>query len=108
MNNRLAIENFITYCDESMIPYKTMRKLQTNTLALRHQYNQQEKDIQKRYKEADNQTDELEALIKILESRKKGMERKLNGNEIKNNTQIQKFIDLYNKWISKIENEIAD
>lgn len=64
------------------------------------------KDIQKRYKEADNQVDELEILLSTIKKRKKGMERKINGNEIKNKKQLQKFIILYDEWISNLNKEI--
>lgn len=115
------INKFIEYCEnmevntdsidvdianEGMLPYKTMRKLQTNAIALAYQYSQQKKDIQKRYKEADNQVDELEILLSTIKKRKKGMERKINGNEIKNKKHLQKFIILYDEWISKLNKEI--
>ena len=106
-----ALESFINYCDDMQIVdevlnYKIMRFSQTNSISLRYQLMKQKNDLKKRYKEAEGTIDELENLIKIIKKRREGMVRKLNGKEIKDKKGIQKFIDLYDQWLNKLNNEL--
>lgn len=112
--DKYALESFIDFCDDMMITneadlqYKIMRKMQTNSLALHNQLMMQKKDLNKKYKECEGAIDELENLIKIIKKRREGIIRKINGNEVKNKKALQKFVDLYDNWIDKLNKEIKN
>ena len=107
MYNNIAIENFINFCDDMMIveegmDYKTMRKLQTNTIALNNQLLMQKSICKKEYKKAKNEGSK-DIFISSLEKKKEGIQRKINGTEVKNKKVLQKFIALYDEYIRKAE-----
>lgn len=105
-NNTFAIESFISFCDGMMIAeeasfeYKVMRKVQTNTIALHKQLYSQKKEISKKF-DSIRQEDDCDELIELLNKRKAGIQRKINGKEISDKKTLQKFIDLYNDFLTK-------
>ena len=82
------------------VSYKVTRKLQTNTIALNNQLNQQKKLLAKEYAEA-SKIGTFDTFYKTVEKRKHLMQQKINGEEIKDKKTLQKFIDLYDSYLNK-------
>ena len=106
MNNK-SIDSFVDFCDdihianEADLKYKMMRKVQTNTLALNNQLLMQKKECKKRYDEA-IKSGKKESFITWLNKQKNAVNRKINGNEIKDKNTLKKFITLYDEYLRKI------
>ena len=105
------VENFINYCDDYQIAeegkmsssqYKSMRKMQTNSVALRSQLSQQKKLCEKKYQAAKNDGSKSQ-FIAFLEKNKAATQRKINGTEISNKDALQKFITLYDDYLRKAQ-----
>ena len=81
------------YCDRS--------RYETNVIALSKQLHDQRNICEKKLKEA-NSIDELESFSAWLDKQEAGIQRKINGKEIKNKNALQKFITMYHEYKSKI------
>ena len=86
---------------EADMRYKAMRLMQTNVIALSKQLRDQRNLCEKKLKEA-NSIDELESFSVWLDKQEAGIQRKINGKEIKNKNALQKFITMYHEYKSKI------
>ena len=78
---------------EADMRYKAMRLMQTNVIALSKQLHDQRNICEKKLKEA-NSIDELESFSVWLDQQAAGIQRKINGTEIKNKNALQKFIKM--------------
>ena len=86
---------------EADMRYKAMRLMQTNVIALSKQLHDQRNICEKKLKEA-NSIDELESFSAWLDKQEAGIQRKINGKEIKNKNALQKCITMYHEYKSKI------
>ena len=91
----------INIADEASMSYRMMRKAQTNTVALNYQLHQQKKLCEKKFKESVDD-DEKKEFIEWLKRSKAGIQRKINGKEIKNKNALQKFINLYDSYLNRL------
>ena len=112
--NKQVLENFINWCDEMTIVteeakkwnaldrafYKTSRMIHTSKLSLNNQLNAQKKELKEKYESAKREGT-LDAFFTLVEKRKAGIQRKINGNEIKDKHTLQKFITLYDEYLAK-------
>ncbi len=105
----LAIESFMEYLDgmeiaEEGLGYKITRKVHTSKLHLKHQLNQQKSDLEKRYRVAvENGKEEM--LKEMIQKRKNGILRKINGKEISKFEKkeiLKDFIRLYDSYLNKL------
>ena len=85
-----------------------MRKMQTNKLALAKQLSDHKRLCQKKYTECHGQTDLEETFRNWLNKQKAAIQRKINGKEIKNKKDLQKFIDLYDSYLSKLGSSASE
>ena len=106
-----TMENFIDYCEEYQVAeegkispsqYKAMRKLQTNTFALHRQLSMQKKLCEKKYRAAKNDGSK-DQFIAFLEKNKAGIQRKINGTEIKDKKTLHEYIALYDNYLKKAQ-----
>ena len=101
-----TMESFINFCDDMQIVeeanfgYRFMRKSQTNTIALRDQLYKQKKEISKKFGSI-RREDDCDELTELLNKRKGGIQRKINGKEISDKKTLQIFIDLYDEYLTK-------
>lgn len=106
--NTYSLESFINFCDDMMISeeaslnYKVMRAVQTNSFALKMQYNEQKKICEEKFKDAKS-TGDMEEFISWLNKMKNRMQKKINGKEIKNKKSLHKFIELYDSYTKKAQ-----
>jgi protein-arginine kinase len=106
-----GIESYLDYCEESFdsaneadLRYKTMRRMQTNHLALNNQLRMQKNLCQSKFNEC-NSIEELDQFSEWLTKQKNAIKRKINGSEIKDKATLQKFILLYKEYEEKINSK---
>lgn len=98
----------INIADEAKMSYKIMRKAQTNTLALYNQLSLQKKLCSDKYNQCKGKP-EMEKIFRgWLNKQKAAVQRKINGQEIKNKNALQKFISLYESYLNKLGTNVNE
>lgn len=111
--NDVTLENFISFCDEMQIVeegkkwtdkdranYKKLKRVMNSPMGLRNQYAAQKKQCEQRLTTC-RSSEDCEAFIVWLHKQQAGIQRKINGVEVKNKKPLEKFMKLYKEYEKK-------
>lgn len=82
--------------------YKAMRRSSTSVISLKKQIHDAKKDCELKLNQA-NETNNFYGFDQWLDKQIRGMQRKINGNEIKRKTEIKELQNVYLKYKKIIE-----
>ena len=97
-------DDIMEIVEEASIGYKLQRKFQISKLSLKKQFNDQKNDMEAMYSTCKNKS-MCDHCIETIEKRKAGIQRKINGTEIKdrNKSVLEQMIYLYDQYLSKFK-----